>query len=251
MGDGDEVEAVLHPVGPGSESVYDFWLADSLTVSYAGGAEEVRVYEVRVRPRDFERPGFVGTIYLDRATAAVVRMRFSFTAASYIDPYVDHIRIALDNSLWMGRFWLPYQQEIEIRREIPTLDLMLGSVIQGRFDVRGYDFNVELDDRVFAGRRVTAFYALAARNYRGDKTFLALGAAFFTLLGTSACIYFSSAVGNAEHRLPLAIILSTAILLPFAAFLYLTPWGRELGRDRTAGPATNAQQLDAAVAEID
>lgn len=156
MGDGDEVEAVLHPVGPGSEGWYDFWLADSLTVSYASGSEQVRVYEVRVRPKDFDVPGFVGTIYLDRATAAIVRMRFSFTPASYIDSYVDHIHIALDNSLWMGRYWLPYRQEVEIRREIPMLDFMLGSVIQARFDVRRYDFNVELDDRLFQGRRVAA-----------------------------------------------------------------------------------------------
>jgi hypothetical protein len=92
-----------------------------------------------------------------------------------------------------------------------------------------------------------AFYALAARNYRADKTFLALGAAFFTLLGTSACIYFSSAVGNAEHRLPLAVILSTAILLPFAAFFYLTPWGRGLGSTR----GSDQQQVAAAVADMD
>lgn len=91
-----------------------------------------------------------------------------------------------------------------------------------------------------------AFYALAARSYRADKTFLSLGAAFFTLLGTSACIYFSSAVGNAEQRLPLAVILSTAVLLPFAAFLYLTPWGRALGQM----PAGD-QRLAAAVADID
>jgi hypothetical protein len=156
MGDGDEVAAVLHPAGPGSESAYDFWLADSLTVSYAAGAEEVTVYEVRVRPKDFESPAFVGTIYLDRATAAIVRMRFSFTPASYIDPYVDHIHIALDNSLWMGRYWLPYHQEVEIRREIPTLDFMLGSVIQARFDIRGYDFNVPLSDGLFVGRRIAA-----------------------------------------------------------------------------------------------
>ena len=156
IGDGDEVEAVLHPVGPGSETAYDFTIADSLTISYAAGAEEVRVYEVRVRPRDFDSPGFVGAVYLDRATAAIVRMRFSFTPASYIDPYVDRINIALDNSLWLDRYWLPYRQEVEIRREIPMLDLMLGSVIQGRFDVRGYDFNVELPDDLFRGRRVTA-----------------------------------------------------------------------------------------------
>lgn len=80
-----------------------------------------------------------------------------------------------------------------------------------------------------------AFYALAARTYPAAKTFLALGAAFFTLLGTSACIYFSSAVGNVEARLPLAVILSAAVMLPFAVYLYATPWGRRLGPKCSCG----------------
>lgn len=155
MGDGDEVENVPHPVAPSSESVYDFLLADSLTISYAGGSEEIRVYQVRVRPKDFERPGFVGTIFLDRASAAIVRMSFSFTPASYVDPYLDYIRVALDNSLWMGRYWLPYRQEVEIRREVPALDVMAGSVIRAQFDIRGYDFETALPLSLFAGPRVS------------------------------------------------------------------------------------------------
>jgi hypothetical protein len=154
MGDGDEVEAVLHPVGPGSEAAYDFLLSDSLTISYQNGA--VRVYEIRVRPRDFARPGFVGAIYVDRARAAIVRMSFSFTPASYVDPYVDYIRVSLDNSLWLGEYWLPYRQEIEIRREIPLLDVVTGSMIRGRFEIRGYDFNVSLQPSLFAGQRISA-----------------------------------------------------------------------------------------------
>jgi hypothetical protein len=155
LGDGDEVEAVLHPVGPGSEALYDFLLADSLTIRY-GESEQVRVYEVRVRPKDFTRPGFIGNVYLDRATAAIVRMNFSFTPSSYVDPYLDYIRISLDNSLWMGRYWLPYRQEVELRREIPVLDVLAGSVIRGRFTIRGYDFNVALPASTFVGPRVSS-----------------------------------------------------------------------------------------------
>ena len=154
LGDGDEVEQVLHPVGPASIETYDFQLADSLRISYAGGAEEVQVYEVRVRPKDFDRPGFVGSLYLDRDRAAIVRMNFSFTPASYVDPYLDYIRISLDNALWMGRHWLPYRQEVEIRREIPLFDFMAGSIIRGHFDIRGYDFNVDLPATLFLGTRV-------------------------------------------------------------------------------------------------
>jgi RNA polymerase primary sigma factor len=155
LGDGDEVEAVVHPVGPSAEEVYDFMLSDSLTISYAGGAERIRVYEVRVRPKDLRQPGFVGTMFLDRDRAAIVRMNFSFTPESYVDPYLDYIRISLDNSLWMGRFWLPYRQEIEIRREMPVLDFQAGSTIRTKFDIRGYDFNVDIPAQMLAGPTVS------------------------------------------------------------------------------------------------
>lgn len=154
LGDGDEVEAVVHPVGPRAEEIYDFMLSDSLTVSYAGGQERIRVYEVRVRPKDLARPGFIGTVFLDRDRAAIVRMNFSFTPASYVDPYLDYIRISLDNSLWMGTYWLPYRQEIEIRREMPVLDFMAGSTIRSRFDIRAYDFDVEIPEQMLTGPSV-------------------------------------------------------------------------------------------------
>ena len=57
LGDGDEVEQVLHPLGPDAESVYDFLLADSLSIGYGEGVEQTRVYQVRVRPKEYGRPG--------------------------------------------------------------------------------------------------------------------------------------------------------------------------------------------------
>jgi hypothetical protein len=156
LGDGDEVERVLHPAGPASESVYDFLLADSLSIRYGGGGEEIRVYEVRVRPKVYDEPGFIGTVFLDRATAAIVRMNFTFTPSSYVDPYLDYIRISIDNSLWEGRFWLPYRQEAELRRELPILDFLAGSIIRGRFVIGSYDFNADLPSSQFFGRRVTS-----------------------------------------------------------------------------------------------
>jgi hypothetical protein len=155
LGDGDEVEQVPHPVGPDSEEVYDFRLVDSLSLAYGDG-QEVRVYEVQVRPKRFDLPGLIGTIFLDRATAAIVRMNFSFTPTSYVDDYLDYIRISLDNSLWLGRHWLPYRQEVELRREMPVLDFSMGSVIRSRFEIGGYEFNVDIAPTVFQGRGVSA-----------------------------------------------------------------------------------------------
>jgi len=73
-----------------------------------------------------------------------------------------------------------------------------------------------------------AFFALAARRYRADRTFLSFAAAFFTALGISGCVYLVSAVGNADERLPHAFVAGTAVMGAFAVYLYLTPWGRRL-----------------------
>jgi len=156
LGDGDEVSAVIHPLAPGSDEVYEFRLADSLTVRFMGLAEPIRVYEIQVRPRDLDQPGFVGSVFVDRSTGAVVRMRFTFTPSSYVDPYLDYIRISLDNALWDGRYWLPHQQEVELRREVPFFDFPMGTVIRGRFRITGYELNEPLSDRLFAVPRVTS-----------------------------------------------------------------------------------------------
>jgi hypothetical protein len=155
LGDGDEVSDVTHPVAPGAERVYDYRLADSLTIALPG-SEDVRVYEVRVRPQRMDAPGFLGSVFLDRATGAIVRMRFTFTPSSYVDPYLDYIRISLDNLLWEGRHWLPYRQEAELRREIPQLDFAAGSVIRGRFEIGPYVFNEPVPPEMLRRGRVSA-----------------------------------------------------------------------------------------------
>ncbi len=165
IGDGDEVEAVVHPAAPGSEAVYDFLLSDSITLTLPSTMDTVRVYEVQVRPRDFEAPGFVGNVFLDRDTKSIVRMSFTFTPASYVDPYLHHISISLENGLWEGRYWLPYRQQLEIRREVPYLDIPAGSVIRGSFEVRGYQINVPLPPTLFIGPTITALPEATRRSF--------------------------------------------------------------------------------------
>lgn len=156
LGDGgDEVQGVLHPAAPGSESFYDFRLADSITIRLPD-ARDVRVYELQVRPRDFGAPAFVGSLYVDRERAAIVRMNFTFTPSAYVDRQLDYIRVSLDNGLWEGRYWLPHEQRAELRRQIPQLDFPAGGVIRGTISVRDYRFNPQLPDELFVGRPVTA-----------------------------------------------------------------------------------------------
>ncbi len=166
LGDGDEVEAVVHPVAPEAERFYDFRLADSLSLRMVGGpTPELRVYEVQVRPRDFDLPGYVGSVYLQRSTGAIVRMSFTFTPASYVDPNLDYIRISLDNLAWDGKYWLPYRQEVELRRELPVLEFLAGSVIRGRFEISGYRINPRLPVGLFSGPRITAAPKFQRENF--------------------------------------------------------------------------------------
>jgi hypothetical protein len=155
IGDGDEVRDVLHPAAPGAETYYEYRLVDSLTLRLPGTPEPIRVYEVNVRPRDLGSPALIGSIFVDRRSGALVRMDFTFTPASYVDPNLDYINISLDNGLWMGRYWLPNQQRLELRRQIPQLDIPAGSIIRGTMRVGNYRFNEEIPDRLFWGPQIT------------------------------------------------------------------------------------------------
>jgi len=165
IGDGDEVMDVPHPAALGSDSVYDFRVADSLELRLPNAPAPIRVYELNVRPRNPDRSAMVGSIFVDRATADIVRMVFTFTPASYVDRRLDYIRISLDNGLWEGKYWLPNEQRLEIRRQVPELDFAVGAVILGRMRITGYAFNDSLPPSVFTGFPVDAVPHLQRENY--------------------------------------------------------------------------------------
>jgi hypothetical protein len=154
LGEGDEVRDVPHPLAPGGEALYDFALGDTVTIILTQRA--VRVVELRVRPKDFAQPRIVGTLFVDAGTSDLVRLAFNFTPPAYLDPELEDVSIVLDNALWEGRFWLPYRQEIEIRRRATWLDIPARGIIRGRWEIDGYVFNLGLADQWFAGDEITA-----------------------------------------------------------------------------------------------
>jgi hypothetical protein len=149
IGEGDEVRDVAHPLSTLGLDLYDFALGDSLTVRTPRGTVTVR--QVQVRPRVFARPLVVGTLYLDLATAELVRFRFSFTPAAYLDRQLEDISIVLENALYRNRYWLPLRQEVEIRRRISWLDFPARGIIRGRWEIGDYDLDPALPPALFAG----------------------------------------------------------------------------------------------------
>jgi hypothetical protein len=149
IGEGDEVRDAVHPLSPRGLELYDYALGDSLAIRTARG--EVTVREVQVRPRSFARPLVVGTLYLDALTADLVRFRFSFTPPAYLDRQLEDISIVLENALYENRYWLPYRQEVEIRRRATWLDFPARGIIRGRWEIEDYDLNPALAPEIFAG----------------------------------------------------------------------------------------------------
>ena len=140
IGEGTEVRDVLHPVAPGATSFYRYRLADSLGIEMPG--RSTTVYRVQVRPRDPDRPGVVGSVFLDGATGAVARMRFTFTPSAYRDPTVASITVDLRSALHDGRWWLPAEQWVDIRRSASWLAFPLTGVIRTHLEVRDLRVNV-------------------------------------------------------------------------------------------------------------
>ncbi len=153
LGEGDEVRDVPHPLAPNGPALYDFALGDTTTIMFP--EREVRVVALRVRPKDFNLARIVGTLYVDAATADLVRMAFNFTPRSYLDPELEDVSIVLDNALEEQRYWLPYRQEIEIRRRATWLDVPVRGIIRARWEIDGYALNLGLADSWFAGDEIT------------------------------------------------------------------------------------------------
>jgi hypothetical protein len=143
LGEGDEVQDVPHPLAPSGPALYQYALRDSLTLRFPD--RDIRVYEVAVRPRNYRAPRVVGSLFLDTGTGDLVRMAFQFTRAAYLDPQLEDITVAIENSLHFGRFWLPYHQEISIRRRATWLDFPVRGIIQGHWEIDSYAINQGVD----------------------------------------------------------------------------------------------------------
>jgi hypothetical protein len=167
LGEGSEVRDVLHPAAPGAQDFYQYRLTDSLTLVIP--QREVQVYKLEMRPADPSRPGVVGALYLDRATADIVQMEFTFTAAAYLDETLDYFNVRLENALWAGRYWLPRRQSIELRREFHLLEFPAGGIIRAEFRIFDYEFNTGIDDRFFRGPRVSALPEAVQESYEFDE----------------------------------------------------------------------------------
>lgn len=154
LGEGTEVRDVLHPVAPRAPEYYEYRLADSLGIGVGG--QPRTLYRIDVRPRDPSTPGVVGQIHVASESRAVIRMDFTFTPAAYRDEDVESIRVELESALWEGRYWLPAEQEITIRRGVRWLDFPLHGVIRTRIRVHEMEINPDSPRPIPPGHRVVS-----------------------------------------------------------------------------------------------
>lgn len=163
MGDGNDVRDVPHPLSAAGLREYQFALGDSLRIRLPDRVIEVD--EVKFRPRDATQPRAVGTLYVDRETAAVVRMALTFTRAAILDRRIETLAVTLENGLVDGRFWLPRRQELEVARTSTWLDFPARGIIRGRWEVGDYKVNQELPVSIFAGSEIVSESPQALASY--------------------------------------------------------------------------------------
>jgi hypothetical protein len=59
--------------------------------------------------------------------------------------------VVLEHALIDQRYWLPYRQEVEIRRRTAWLDVPFRTIIRGRWEIGDYQLSVRIPAPVFAG----------------------------------------------------------------------------------------------------
>lgn len=152
LGDGDEVVDVPHPLSADGLADYDFAVGDSLRIQIPGRTITVDI--IRVRPHDDTKPRIIGAVFVERETAQVVRMAFSFTRSALRDKALEDISVVLESSLVEGRFWLPSRQEIEIRRTGEWMDYPVRGIIRGRWEICCYEVNKGIPPGFFGGPEI-------------------------------------------------------------------------------------------------
>jgi hypothetical protein len=170
LGDGDEVRDVRHPLSEAGLASYDYRIVDSLTIRT--GERTIEVIQVDVRPRDDLLPAAVGAVFIDRLTASVVRMSFSFTRAALKDRQLEDVSVILENGLVDGRFWLPRRQEIEIRRSATWMDFPARGIIRGRWEICCVNTNIGLAPPVFVGPEIVEAPRAQQRAYAFEGALL-------------------------------------------------------------------------------
>ena len=163
LGEGDEVRGVRHPIWRGAPRYYEYRLADSTEIRFSGG--RARVYEVEVRPVNFDRPGVIGTLYIDRDTWAIARMSFTFTPVSYLDPRLTGLDVDIENALWDGRYWLPVRQVVEVRRSSLWLSYPISATIRTEHRIGPYRINQSLADTIPPGEKITSAASSGLEGY--------------------------------------------------------------------------------------
>jgi len=139
LGDGQDVRDVPHPLAAGAPALYEYALGSPLRIRIPG--REILVDEVQFRPRDPSQPSAIGSVYLDRASAAVVRLSMTFTRAAMRDQRIETLVVTLENGLVRERYWLPRRQEVEVMRGSTWFDIPARGIVRGRWEIGGYVVN--------------------------------------------------------------------------------------------------------------
>ena len=163
LGDGRDVRDVPHPLAASARALYEFQRVAPVRIRIPG--REIVVDEVRFRPIDGNQPAAIGSVFLDRETAAVVRLSMTFTRAAILDQRIETLVVTLENGLVRERYWLPRRQEVEVSRGSTWMDIPLRGIVRGRWEVSNYDVNERIPTMMQQLPRWSSVSADSLRKY--------------------------------------------------------------------------------------
>lgn len=148
----------LHPLSAEGPAWYRYELADSLTANIPGG-HRIRIYAVQFTPKRAGPALLVGRLWLDAATAEIVRFTFRYVGTElWVKPGDEDVHDSasarrvnrlvnsivsidadLEYALEDGKFWMPFRQTIAGRVRVPLTDIVVPFQALTSFD--DYEIN--------------------------------------------------------------------------------------------------------------
>ncbi|MBA2627378.1 MAG: hypothetical protein H0U85_05145, partial [Gemmatimonadales bacterium] len=133
----------LHPLAGDGPAFYHYDLTDSVTATIAGG-RRIRLFAVQYTPKRAAPALVVGRLWLDAASAEVVRFTFRYVGSELfarpgeegrdsaatrrlnrIASSIISIDADLEYGLQDGRYWMPYRQVIGGQVRVPLSEIVV------------------------------------------------------------------------------------------------------------------------------
>ncbi|MFC1726632.1 DUF5686 family protein [candidate division KSB1 bacterium] len=135
--------SVLLPFAAGAEKIYNYKYGSQIII------EDILVHELIINPKSDEIPAVKGKIWISETDFEIVKIFLEFNKAS-LPTFIDAANINIRKARFYQKYWLPFEQEIQINYSIIGIVKGHGQKLTRYLN---YELNTRIDKKIFISEK--------------------------------------------------------------------------------------------------